>query len=289
MKTSPRFRRVVRVAALVLAAVLLFLQFGLGFVVRHGVQTVGSGILGCDISVRHCSLRLLTGVADLRGVVVGPPEGFDANLFEMDRLHAEFSPLSAFGPGPFHLSEIAVTNVLVTYELKGLDSNVSAVLDKLGAGDKPEEEMTEEEAEEKEEEEKKEEAVADETEDGKKLVIDHFVFSGAKVRAAFWDGKGIKPPLPTIELTDLGAQSGGMTALEATASIMGSIGRGVIGLVADLGGAVVDAAAAVGGAVADGAVAVGGAVADGAEAVGDAVGDAVDAVGDAIGNLFGGD
>lgn len=288
MKTSPRFRRAARIAACVLAAVLLFLQFGLGFVVRHGMQTFGSEILGCDISVRHCSLRLLTGVVDMRGVVVGPPGGFDANLFEMDRLHAEFSPLSAFGPGPFHLSEIAVTNVLVTYELKGLDSNVSAVMDKLGAGEKTEEEKEEEtEAEETEEEEK--EQSSGETEDGKKLVIDHFVFSGAKVRAAFWDGKGIKPPLPTIELTDLGAQSGGMTALEATASIMGSIGRGVIGLVADLGGAVVDAAAAVGGAVADGAVAVGGAVADGAEVVGDAVGDAVEAVGDAIGNLFDGD
>lgn len=286
MKTSPRFRRAARLAALVLAAVLLFLQFGLGFVVRHGMQTFGSDILGCDIAVRHCSLRLLTGVVDMRDVVVGPPEGFDANLFEMDRLHVEFSPLSAFGPGPLRVSEIAVTNVLVSYELKGLDSNVSAVLDKLGAGDKPEGDGKEEAPE---EDGKEEEKASGETEEGKKLVIDRFVFSGAKVRAAFWDGKGVKPPLPTIELTDLGAQSGGVTALEATASIMGSIGRGVIGLVADLGGAVADAAAAVGGAVADGAEVVGGAVADGAEVVGDAVVDGAKAVGDAIGNLFDGD
>ena len=98
------------------------------------------------------------------------------------------------------------------------------------------------------------------------------------MRAAFWDGKGVKPSLPTIELEDIGKRSGGATVLDAVGDVFGSIGKGVIGLVADLGGAVVDAAAAVGGAAIDGAA-----------AVGDAAADAATAVGDAIGSLFGGD
>jgi len=264
-RRSRRLRKIVAIVAIIVVALPLFLQYGLGPAVKHGAQTVGSALLGCDIAITNCHMRLLSGVVDMEGVVVGPPEGFDANLFEMERLRVDFSPRTVFGSEPLLIREIAITNVLVSYELKGLDSNISAVMKKLGA-----DEAAEEEEDETEE--------ADSDEGGKKVIIEHFVFTGAKVRAAFWDGKGIKPPLPTIELTDIGKKSGGVTALEAVGCVFGSIGRSVIGLVTDLGGAVVDAAAAVGGAAADAAVAVGGAVSDGAKAVGDA-----------IGNLFGGD
>lgn len=268
-----RLRKIVAIVAIAAAALLLFLQYGLGPAVKHGAQTVGSALLGCDIAITNCHMRLLSGVVDMEGVVVGPPEGFDANLFEMERLRVDFSPRTVFGSEPLLIREIAITNVLVSYELKGLDSNISAVMKKLGS-------------DEKESEEEKEDETSDEG--GKKVVIEHFVFAGAKVRAAFWDGKGIKPSLPTIELTDIGKKSGGVTSLEAVGDIFGSIGKGVIGLVADLGGAVADAAAAVGGAAADAAVSVGGAAADAAAAVGGAVSDGAKAVGDAIGTLFGG-
>ena len=268
-KTAPRRRRLRRllVGLVIVVAVLpLFLQYGLGLAVKHGAQTVGSALLGCDIAITNCHMRLFSGVVDMEGVVVGPPEGFDANLFEMERLRVDFSPRTVFGSEPLLIREIAITNVLVSYELKGLDSNISAVMKKLGA---------DEEDEEEEEEESEEEASDD---GGKKVIIEHFVFTGAKVRAAFWDGKGVKPSLPTIELEDIGKRSGGATVLDAVGDVFGSIGKGVIGLVADLGGAVVDAAAAVGGAAIDGAA-----------AVGDAAADAATAVGDAIGSLFGGD
>lgn len=259
-----RLRRILVAVAIVVVALPLFLQYGLGFAVKHGAQTVGSALLGCDIAITNCHMRLFSGVVDMEGVVVGPPEGFDANLFEMERLRVDFSPRTVFGSDPLLIREIAITNVLVSYELKGLDSNISAVMKKLGA---------DEEAEEKEQEE-------EETSDdgGKKVIVEHFVFTGAKVRAAFWDGKGVKPSLPTIELEDIGKKSGGATVLDVVGDVFGSIGKGVIGLVADLGGAVVDAAAAVGGAAIDGATAVGAAAAD-----------AATAVGDAIGSLFGGD
>ena len=310
MKKKSRLRKILVGAAIAVVVLLLFLQFGLGLAVKHGVQAAGPMLLGCDVSIGSCRLHPLSGVVDMQGVVVGPPEGFDANLFEMDRLRVDFSPLSVFGSEPLLIHEIAVTNVLVTYELKGLDSNISAVTKKLGADEEEEEtpdgdaeeaeepDETGEKSEETEEEAEPEEASGDETDDGgKKVVIEHFVFSGAKVRAAFWDGKGIKPPLPTIELTDIGKKTGGATVLEAVGSVFGSIGKGVIGLVADLGGAVVDAAAAAGEAAVDGAVAAGEAVGDAAEAAGEAVGDAAEAageaigdaaeaVGDAIGNLF---
>ncbi len=280
MKKKPgRIRKILFGVAIAVVVLLLFVQFGLGFVVKHGVQTAAPALLGCDVAVDSCHLRLFSGVVDMQGVVVGPPEGFDANLFEMDRLRVDFSPFSVLGSGPLLIHEIAVTNVLVTYELKGLDSNISAVTKKLGA------EEAEEEAADGAEDADEPETASDDG--GKKVVIEHFVFAGAKVRAAFWDGKGIKPPLPTIELTDIGKKSGGATVLEAVGSVFGSIGSGVLGLVADLGGAVVDAAAAAGEAVGDAAVAAGEAVGDAAAAVGDAVSDGAKAVGDAIGSLFG--
>ena len=209
----------------------------------------------------------------LDGVVVGPPEGFDANVFEMQNLRVDLDTASLFAgkDEPIVIRDITVEGPFVTYELKGIRDNLHKLLSNLGADDGEEE--PEEEAKDGKDEAK---------EGGRKVVIEHFLFKDAKVRVAVAGGKGAVVPLPDIELADIGKNSDGATALDATGQILRQITVGTVvavkDVLVDLGAAAVDAAAAAGAAAVD-------AVSD---AVSNAAGAAASAVTGAIGSLFGG-
>ena len=258
-------------AVIAVALLLLALNYGLGWAVEKAAPQVGPVVLGTPLSVSNAHIRALSGRAALSGLVVGAPEGFDANVFEMTDFRLDVDVKSVFAPTnePLVIREIVIDGPVVTYELKGLRDNLHAILEKVGAdAEKPEAK-----------------------EGGRKVRIDRFVFDNAKVRVAVAAGKGAVLPLPKIELDGIGAKSGGATALEAVAQILQSITVGTVkavaGTVLDIGGAALDAAGAISGKAL-------GAAGDAAGAVGDAAGAAAGAVGDAaknaigaIGSLFG--
>ena len=304
------FRKLGVAVVLLVAALLLFVQFGLGFAIRNGAKAAGPAAIGTPITIGSTHFRPLTGIMELGGLVVGAPEGFKANVFEMDSFRVVFDPKSILSD-TIVVKEIVIVDPIVSYETTGLSHNIGSILKKLeGAGEK---------------EEQTEERTGDKA--GKKVVIEHFVFRGARVRIASTalGGRGIFIPMPSIELRDIGRKSGGATSLEVLTEVLGSIAKGVLGAVKDgafaVGGAAVDAVGAVGGAalgaadaagktavkaagaVGDAAIAtagaagsatldaagaVGGAAVDAAGAVGGAAIGGVKAVGGAIGGLFGG-
>ena len=261
-----------------LAVLLLVLQYALGPIVKTTAEKLGPSVLGTRVDVTNAHMRILSGLVKMEGVVVGPPEGFDANVFEMQNFRVDLDTASLFGGAdePIVVRDITIEGPFVTYELKGLRDNLHKLLSNLGADDDGEEKP-----EGKKEEEKKE--------GGRKVVIEHFLFKDAKVRVAVAGGKGAVVPLPDIELKDIGRSSGGATALDATGQILRQITVGTVvavkDVLVDLGGAAVDAAAGAAGAAAD---AIGDAAGKAADAIGDAAGKAADAVTGALGSLFGG-
>lgn len=279
-KRRPRWPRVLAGVVVVLAVLLLVLQYALGPIVKTTAEQLGPSVLGTRVDVTNAHMRILSGLVKMEGVVVGPPEGFDANVFEMQNFRVDLDTASLFAgkDEPIVIRDITVEGPFVTYELKGIRDNLHKLLSNLGAdddGEKPEEEKKEEPEEKKE--------------GGRKVVIEHFLFKDAKVRVAVAGGKGAVVPLPDIELTDIGKSSGGATALDATGQILRQITVGTVvavkDVLADLGAAAVDAAVDAAGAAAD---AVGDAAGAAADTVGDAAGAAADAVAGAIGSLFGG-
>ena len=244
------------VAIIVVLAVAL--EFAAGPIVKGAAQTAGPIVLGTDISISNADVHVLSGKIDLGGMVVGAPEGFDANVFEMETLKIDMDTMSLVGGAdkPIVIREILVENPIVTYELKGLHDNLHAILDKIGAGDK------------------KDDAEDDDSSDkpGRKVVIEHFKFDGGRVRVAVLNGKGVVVPLPAIELNDIGAKNGGVTGIEATVQVVESIVMGtlkaVAGVVGDVGGLAIEGVEAVGGAAVDGVKAVGGAIGGGIKKIG---------------------
>ena len=259
--------RLALAAAVAVALLLLALNYGLGWAVEKAAPQVGPAVLGTPLSVSNAHIRALSGRAALSGLVVGAPEGFDANVFEMSDFRLDVDVKSVFAPTnePVVIREIVIDGPVVTYELKGLKDNLHAILEKVGAdAEKPEAK-----------------------EGGRKVCIDRFVFDNAKVRVAVAGGKGLVLPLPTIVLDGIGAKSGGATALEATLQILESIATGVVSLVGDAGQLVLDAGKAVVGGAVEGVTAVGEGLLSGASAVGDGLSSATDAVGGALGSVGG--
>ena len=273
-KRGPRWPRILVGLVVFLALLLAVVQYALGPIVRTTAEKLGPSVLGTRVDVTNAHMRVLSGLVRMEGVVVGPPEGFDANVFEMQNFRVDLDTASLFGGAdePILIRDITIEGPFVTYELKGIRDNLHKLLANLGADDDGEEKP-----EEKKEEQKKE--------GGRKVVIEHFLFKDAKVRVAVAGGKGAVVPLPDIELKDIGRSSGGATALDATGQILRQITVGTVvavkDVLVDLGGAAVDAAVAAGSAAVD-------AVSDAASAATDAVGDAASAVTGAIGSLFGG-
>ena len=266
-KTKKILRRVGIGLGAFFAVVLVLLITVPGPIIKGAAENLGPVFLGTPITIEKSSVNIFTGRIEFGGVVVGPPEGYDANVFEMKTFLVDVDMGSVFRfSEPIVVNEITIDKPIVSYELKGIHDNLHKLLDNLGAnGEKTKEEKPDEEK----------------SSGGRKVIIDHFLFADADVRVAVMGGKGVVVPLPKIELNDVGRKSGGATGLEVAGELIGDIVVGTVkvaaGVIGDVGGAVVDGAAAVGGAALDGAAAVGGAALDGAKAIGGA-----------IGSLFGG-
>ena len=234
------------IAVAVLVLLLVFLQFFLGHTIKLAVNNAGPALLKTDVRIENVHARILSGKLKIDGILIGAPEGFDANVFEMNNLTVDIDVPSLFSD-TIHIREVTVLDPIVTYELKGLNSNLSALLAPFEKKDGEEEkEVKEEKPAEKEPAEKK---------PAKKLMIDKFLFQGGKVRMAVASGKGAVLPLPNIELADIGKKSGGATGVEVAYEVLKSITSGtlsaVAGVVGDVGGLTVDGVKAVTGAASE--------------------------------------
>ena len=272
MSKSKILGRIAVALVVALVGIALVLQFCLGSVIKTAAETFAPAALGTDVKIKSVKLNLARGECRFKGVVVGPPEGYKANVFELADFHALLDVRSLF-TDTIVVRKVSIIKPKVAYELSGIRSNVGAILERLQKGAEKTKEVSE---------------------GGKKFVVEHFIFSGAEVKLASATlGMGVPIPLPSIELRDVGRKGGGITALELAAQIFSFVGGGIINaagsLVLGVGGAALDGAKAIGNVAAEGVGLVGdGAklVGDGAKAVGGAAVDGVKAVGGAVMGLF---
>lgn len=250
------FRRILITVVILLVASVLTVQYGLGTIVRKATKAAGPTVIGTEIEISKAYVRPFFGIIDLSGMVIGPPKGFKANVFEMEDFRIVLDTRSIF-TDTLIIKEIAIINPLISYELSGLRSNISAILEKLGTAEN-------EAAQDQDKIDKKA---------GKKVVLESFIFRGAKIRiaATLTGGKGVVIPMPDIVLHDIGKQSGGITALDAFAQTLKAISFGILN-------AVKNTAFAIGGVAVDGVMAIGGAALSNAATIGTVAVDTVSTV-----------
>lgn len=202
------------VVALVAVIFLVGTFYG-GSIVKSSVVEYGPEYTGTSVALDDVSFSPLGGTAGLSGLVIGSPEGFEADkTFSLTDVSVKLEP-STLLSDTVHINEIRITDPEITVELKGGKLNVSALADNLSqyASDDTEETTT-------------------------NVIIDDLYITGAKVNI-------IGVPLtsgdealilPDIHLQNMGNTSGqeeGTTFAEATGETMEAVSAAVTTVLAN--------------------------------------------------------
>ena len=207
---------------LVIVLVLVAVSFFLGNLVKAGVETAGPKITQTPLTVDAVNISVLTGSAGVKGFVLGNPEGYKSpNAISVGQAAVRLAPMSVFSDKVV-VKSIEVRAPEITFEgnplgannLKKIMDNVSAFSGGSAAPDTN--------------------APSPQPKAGKKLEVDKFVVTGAKVHF-----NGATLTLPDIQLTDLGTGPDGITPASLIKEVMGQITtdtlKAVAGSAADLG------------------------------------------------------
>lgn len=198
--------------ALVIIAVVAVLAVGffLDSAVKKGVETIGPQLTKVSVKLDSVGLSLLSGSGKVNGLVVGNPEGYQtASAINIGHASLAVSPGSLLSDKVI-VKSIRVDAAEVTFEGGLSGNNLSKILDNVNAatgGDTPAP------------------GVPQESEAGKKLQVDDFLMTGAKVNVSLtgMGGQSVTVPLPDIHLTGLGQGSEGITSAELTKLVLNEV------------------------------------------------------------------
>ncbi len=225
----------------VIALVALFLS--LNSIVKNGVTSFGPEVIKAPISLDGVSISAFSGSGEIRGLVIGNPEGFKTpNAVKLGTASLQVKPMSLLGD-KIVVQSVKADGAEITFEgslsgsnLGKIQENVDAyVANLLGPASK------------------------DKKSAGKKLQVDELTISNAKINLSMTilGGKSATVPLPDIKLTNLGQGADGVTPAEVIKvvlkEVMTKTTSAVGGFLSGAGKAVTDAAKNVGGAAADAA------------------------------------
>ncbi len=223
---------IVIVVLLVVAviAVGLFLDSA----IKKGVETVGPKITKVDIKLDGVSLSILSGSGSVKGLVVGNPEGYKTpHAISVGKASLSLSPGSLLSD-KIVVKSIRVEAPEIIYELGSGGNNLRRILanvEEATGGSTTETPQEKPDSGEKA---------------SKKIQVNDFVITGAKVKlsATMLGGAAAPIPLPDIHLTNLGTGSDGITAADLTKRVMQevteAVAKAVASAAADLGKGAVD-------------------------------------------------
>lgn len=212
------------IVVVVVGGGVAWLAMNLNDLVRSGVQDYGPDYTGTPVTLEAVDLSLFSGEGELRGLVVGNPEGFDGgDPFRLGRVRVALDP-STLTQDVIVVREIIVEEAEINAILKSLrDSNLQSILDNVQAAAGPAEPSDE---------------VA-ETGEPVKVIIDRFSFTGGAASVTAAQAGSASVEIPDVVLTGIGRKSDGETVGEALsqmiAPVVGAIVQaGVDGQLQDL-------------------------------------------------------
>jgi uncharacterized protein involved in outer membrane biogenesis len=218
-------RIVIGLVVLLIAAVLVA-GFSLGGIVKRGIETIGPKLTKVDIKLDKVGLSLFSGSGKIDGLVVGNPEGF-----KTPQAIRVGSASLALSPGSLLSDKIVIKSIQVeapeiTYEIGAGGSNLKKILANLdestgsaNAAAKPKEAGP-----------------------GRKLEVDDFLITGAKLHLGITALGSATVPLPAIHLTGLGKGDAGITAADLTKRVLAAIEQAAAKAATDSAGAVAKSA-----------------------------------------------
>ena len=217
------FLSVVIVLVVLIVVAVIVAGFFLGTIVKTGMETVGPKITQVSIKVDAVKLTLLNGSAQVKGLVVGNPEGYKTpQAINVGSADVDLNPFSVLSD-KIVIRSVRVEAPEITFEgnpfsgnnLSAIMKNVNAATKGGGPGSMN--------------------AATKPGQAGKKIEVDDFLITGAKVHVSLSGigGKEMTLPLPDIHLTNLGKDKNGITAADLTRRVLDTITTATIKAVAN--------------------------------------------------------
>lgn len=200
------------IVAAVAGVGLYWLYTSLDFVVKSAIEHFGPEIVGAPVSVRQVHLSAADGLGTLRGIEIGNPPGYSSrHALRAATLAVSLDPAS-LAKDVVVIHDILVDAPEISYELKGGTNNLEAIRRHI-------------EAHVKRSGGKDGGHGGAQPAPGRRYVIGRITLRGAKVTMTnpLLKGGGLTFTLADIDLRDIGARSGGVTAAEAGAIVTGAI------------------------------------------------------------------
>ncbi|HEU5068901.1 MAG TPA: AsmA family protein [Verrucomicrobiae bacterium] len=199
---------VVIVVLLVVAVVAigLFLDSG----IKKGVETFGPKLTQVSIKLDSVSVSLLSGGGKIKGLEVGNPAGYKApTAIKLGSASLSLQPGSLLSD-KIVIKSIVVESPEITIEGGPKNNNLTKILDNVEAATGGSSTTTNATAA---------------SQPSKKLEVDEFILTGAKVNYAppGLGGKTIPLVIPDIKLTDLGTGPDGITAGDLIKRVMSEL------------------------------------------------------------------
>ncbi len=210
---------IVRIILAVVILVILLVAvcwIFLGSIVTKGVNTVGPTVTKTDVKLGGASVSILSGSATLSDLFVGNPEGYKtASAIKANKISVSLKPMSIFGD-KIIVHSVNVQAPDINVEGGITQNNLTKILDNTqGSASQAETKKNQPESQKKAPEEKA----------ARKMEVDDFVISGAKVHytGSLSGGKTITLPIPDIHLSNLGTGPEGITAADLTKRVMDAV------------------------------------------------------------------
>jgi len=192
------------VVIIVVVAIGLFLDSA----IKKGVETVGPKVTKVDVKLDGVSLSLLSGSGKIKGFVLGNPPGYQTpHAISVGSASVSIQPSSIFSDKVV-IKSIRIESPEITYEGGLGGDNLHAILNNVTAASSSGTNAT--------------------TQPGKpakKLQVDDFVITGAKVNVSLKGMGGFAAPvtLPEIHLFNLGQSAEGITSAELTHRVLNEV------------------------------------------------------------------
>jgi len=220
MKNPKLLKRILSglgIFAAVLVVAIVFAFIFIDSLVKNAIEKGAPRLLGCKASVEKVSVKPFSGRVLVKNLKIASPEGYvEPEMFAIDefRLKVDVRSVLKKNTEPVIINEVIIYGPKIAYEVVNGKPNFEKITERFPKSEK-------------------EETPKDAKKPGRKVIIDLVEFRDGQVnvRAGYTLGYGIPLPLPGLKLTDIGRASGGVTAVQAVGSILGSLASSVTELV----------------------------------------------------------
>ena len=198
--------------AIIGAGSVMYLSSNAGGLIKDGAEEYVPPVIGADFSIGNVDLDPANGVASLKNMEIGNPEGFNSeHLFKMEELLVKMDvSLENMTSDVIRIREIRLEGADMIYEMGRNGNNVGKIHENIDAY--------------------MQELGLDSSSDSeKKFIIDDVYVNGTNVKLSsdLLGGKGVGFPLPNLHLSGIGEKENGALASDVIKQIFGAISRSV--------------------------------------------------------------